>query len=131
MAEQQVEQGQENQVHQPQDQVVTATNDLGVLPLNFFGCDSTEYPENEIQSFPLRTTKERMVHAFLPLVKKILILFKLKKTSVFIHEGKMRQKTEQHSLCGKGTYKVGRVPLWARVKLCIWTVLVLWTSAEE
>ncbi|KAL6084731.1 hypothetical protein STEG23_022238 [Scotinomys teguina] len=68
----------------------------------------------ENYSFPLRTTKERMVHAFLPLVKKILILFKLKKTSVFIHEGKMRQKTEQHSLCGKGTYKVGRVPLWAR-----------------
>ncbi|KAL6086026.1 hypothetical protein STEG23_028634 [Scotinomys teguina] len=63
MTEQQMEQGQENQVHQPQDQVVTATNDLGVLPVNFFGCDSSEYPEHEIQSLPLLTTEERLGHA--------------------------------------------------------------------
>ncbi|KAL6030736.1 hypothetical protein STEG23_017139, partial [Scotinomys teguina] len=49
MAEQQMGQGQENRVHQPQDQVVTATNDLGRLPINFFGCDSSGYQENEAQ----------------------------------------------------------------------------------
>ncbi|KAL6036937.1 hypothetical protein STEG23_015249 [Scotinomys teguina] len=51
MAEQQMGQGQENRVHQPQDQVVTATNDLGRLPINFFGCDSSGYQENETQRF--------------------------------------------------------------------------------
>ncbi|KAL6029865.1 hypothetical protein STEG23_010727 [Scotinomys teguina] len=51
MAEQQMGQRQENRVHQPQDQVGTATNDLGRLPTNFFGCDSSGYQENETQRF--------------------------------------------------------------------------------
>ncbi|XP_040599856.1 circadian clock protein PASD1 [Mesocricetus auratus] len=47
----QMEQGQENQVFQPQDQVMAVINDLGPVSINFFGSDNSEYPQNETHRF--------------------------------------------------------------------------------
>ncbi|CAO2621616.1 hypothetical protein LEMLEM_LOCUS17282 [Lemmus lemmus] len=46
-AQDQMGQGQENRIYQPQEQVVTVINNLGQLPFNFFGNGNFEYPQNE------------------------------------------------------------------------------------
>ncbi|XP_075814609.1 circadian clock protein PASD1 [Microtus pennsylvanicus] len=97
-AQEQMGQGQENQVYHPREQMVTIINDLGAHPFNFFGNGNSEYPRNETHSFPLLTTEERADHTSCPLPKKIPAIFILKRTSILIHEGKMRQKTDHHGL---------------------------------
>ncbi|KAL1766523.1 protein model 1141, (NCBI) [Sigmodon hispidus] len=88
MAQQQMGQERENHIYRPQDQMVTVINDLGPLPTNFFGNDNSVYPRNETHSLPLLTTEERMGYPFCPILKKILIIVGLKRTSILIHSGK-------------------------------------------
>ncbi|XP_055464734.1 uncharacterized protein LOC129678078 [Psammomys obesus] len=86
---QQTGQGQDYPIYRPRDQVVTVIDDVGPHHINLFGNDNSEYPQNETDRV-LLLTKEKAVHTFCSLVKKILGIFRLKETPTLAHEGKMR-----------------------------------------
>ncbi|XP_049979561.1 uncharacterized protein [Alexandromys fortis] len=50
-AQEQMGQGQENQVYHAQEQVVTIISDMGAHPFNFFGNGNSECPRNETHRF--------------------------------------------------------------------------------